>query len=270
MTRCARCCLHKSIRIVNLVTNLFGVATIIYALWLQKKWNQGVAEISTTAYLPTPWFIYTCLGLGITVCLSTLFGHIVANCISNSALCIYIVTICSLVLLEAAAVVAIFFRVDWQVLITKYIDSHNYKFKSFVVFHIKMCQLIAIIVLVSQINVIVLALVLWGIGTQAQPRADSNSDLSSIIQSFLESPNMPMPDGSSQTCNICGHLNVGDNKRCILLKTNSNRGSVTRKRKKREGDVRYLMKTSLQLRSYRLFSILYDCCVYVGWFLRKL
>ncbi|KAK4853127.1 hypothetical protein QYF36_004152 [Acer negundo] len=212
MTRCARCCLHKSIRIVNLVTNLFGVAIIIYSLWLQKKWSQGVAELSTTAYLPIPWFIYTCLGVGITVCLSTLFGHIIANCISNSALCIYIVTICSLVLLEVAAVVAIFFRMNWLSLITKYIDSHHSKFKSFVVFHLKMCQLIMIIVLVPQINVIALALILWGIGTQAQPRADSNSDLSSIIQSFLESPNMPMPEGSSQTCNNCGHLNVDDNR----------------------------------------------------------
>ncbi|KAK2661189.1 hypothetical protein Ddye_007722 [Dipteronia dyeriana] len=220
MTRCARCCLHKSMRIVNLVTNLFGVAIIIYSLWLQKKWNQGVAELSTTAYLPTPWFIYTCLGVGITVCLSTLFGHMVANCISNSALCIYIVTICSLVLLEAAAVVAIFFRMDWQVLITKYIDSHHSKFKSFVGFHIKMCQLIAIIVLVPQINVIALAVVLWGIGTQAQPRANSNSDMSSIIQSFLESPSMPMPEGSSQTCNNCGHLNVGNRQESFWSYTN--------------------------------------------------
>ncbi|TXG62035.1 hypothetical protein EZV62_013398 [Acer yangbiense] len=166
MTRCARCCLHKSMRIVNLVTNLFGVAIIIYSLWLQKKWNQGVAELSTTSYLPTPWM-------------------------------------------------------DWQVLITKYIDSYHSKFKTFVVFHLKMCQLITIIVLVPQINVIALALILWGIGTRTQPRADSNSDLSSIIQSFLESPNMPMPEGSSQTCNNCEHLNVGNQPESFWSYTNS-------------------------------------------------
>ncbi|KAL5783265.1 hypothetical protein ACOSP7_008294 [Xanthoceras sorbifolium] len=208
MTRCARCCLHNSIMIGNLVTNLFGVAMIIYSLWLQKKWSQGVADLSTTTFLPTPWFIYTCFGVGITVCLSTLFGHVLANCFSSSTLCFYIVTTCSLVLLEAAVVVAILFRMDWQLLISKYIDSHHIEFKSFVTFHIKMCQLIAIIVLVPQINVIVLALVLWGIGTQ--PRTDSYSDVSSIIQSFLERPNMPMPDGSRQICNGCGNSNVGN------------------------------------------------------------
>lgn len=33
-------------------------------------------------------FIYTCLGVGIAVCLSTLSGCMVANCISNYTLCI--------------------------------------------------------------------------------------------------------------------------------------------------------------------------------------
>lgn len=55
MARCSRCCLHKSIRIVNVITNLFAVGMIIYALWLQKKWNVGVAELTTSAYFPEPW-----------------------------------------------------------------------------------------------------------------------------------------------------------------------------------------------------------------------
>lgn len=33
-------------------------------------------------------FIYTCLGIGIVLCLSTLSGHMVANCISNSTLAV--------------------------------------------------------------------------------------------------------------------------------------------------------------------------------------
>ncbi|XWS70337.1 hypothetical protein CRYUN_Cryun03dG0039300 [Craigia yunnanensis] len=59
-------------------------------------------------------FIYTCLGVGIAVCLSTLFSYMVSNCISSSILCIYIFSICSLLFLEVAVIDTIFFKYDWS------------------------------------------------------------------------------------------------------------------------------------------------------------
>ncbi|KAJ6732453.1 TETRASPANIN-19-LIKE [Salix purpurea] len=88
MARCARCCLRNSIRIVNLVMLLCGAGMIIYSLWLQKKWDESIAEFPRSSSPLKPWFIYTFLGVGIIVCLSTIGGYIITNCISNSTLCL--------------------------------------------------------------------------------------------------------------------------------------------------------------------------------------
>lgn len=88
MARCARCWVRGSMRAMNVIVNICGVGMIIYSLWLQKMWDDGVALLPSVANLPLPWFIFTCLGIGIAVCFSTLFGHVVANCIGNSSLCI--------------------------------------------------------------------------------------------------------------------------------------------------------------------------------------
>ncbi|CAB4266510.1 unnamed protein product [Prunus armeniaca] len=86
MVGCTRCCVHTSMRAVNLFVNLCGVGVIIYSLWLIKKWQVGVSELPSVSYIPKPWFIYTCLGVGMAVCLSTLCGHIVAHRSSSSVL----------------------------------------------------------------------------------------------------------------------------------------------------------------------------------------
>ena len=43
-----------------------------------------------------------------------------------------------------------FFLLLWQQL-AKYIDGNHLKFKAFVIFHVKMCRLILIIILVPQV-----------------------------------------------------------------------------------------------------------------------
>nr|POE46364.1 tetraspanin-19 [Quercus suber] len=152
---------------------------IIYSLWLLKKWQDGVAYLPSVSFLPRPWFIYTCLGVGIAVCLSTLSGCMVANCISNYTLCIYVVSICSLLFLEVAVLVTIFFKMDWAEELAKYIDEKHTEFKTFVFFHIKMCRSILIMILVPQLCVIVLAIILWAIGTE--PRTQEVAVLVTIF-----------------------------------------------------------------------------------------
>ncbi|POO03941.1 hypothetical protein TorRG33x02_002450 [Trema orientale] len=198
MVRCGRYCLYKSMRATNLLVNLCGVAMIIYSLWLLKKWKLGVSHLPIVLYLPKPWFAYACLGVGIAVCLSTLFGHIVANSSSDSILCIYIYSICTLFLLQVAVVVTIFFKINWDLQLSKFIDEHHKEFKSFVMFQIRMCRLIVIIALVPEINVIVLAIILWGVGTDPLPRSihPSHLDILDFRQSFLEVPNSPMPENA--------------------------------------------------------------------------
>ncbi|XP_050266033.1 tetraspanin-19-like isoform X1 [Quercus robur] len=190
MARCRRCFLHNSIRAVNLIVNICGVGMIIYSLWLLKKWQDGVAYLPSVSLLPRPWFIYTCLGVGIAVCLSTLAGCMVANCISNYTLCIYIVSICSLLFLEVAVLVTIFFKMDWAEELAKYIDENHTEFKTFVLFHLRMCRSILIMILVPQLCVIVLAIILWAIGTE--PRTQGGYlNISDFNHSFLVTPNSP-------------------------------------------------------------------------------
>ncbi|XP_030543139.1 tetraspanin-19-like [Rhodamnia argentea] len=204
MAGCARCCIHSTMRAMNVIVNLCGVGMIIYSLWLEKMWDDGVALLPTVANLPRPWFIYTCLGVGIAVCLSTVFGHAVANCIGNSSLCIYIITLLSLLSLEATVLVLIFFKMNWAKLILEYIEEDHVSFKIFVVFHVKMCRLIVLLTLMLQIIVIVLAVILWAVGTG--PRTDQTLDIGSLRQSFLVWPNTPTPVENSQTCRGCSEM----------------------------------------------------------------
>ncbi|BBG95330.1 Tetraspanin family protein [Prunus dulcis] len=63
-------------------------------------------------------------GVGMAVCLSTLCGHIVAHRSSSSVLFIQL---------------------------AKFIDKNHIKFKDFLIFHVNMCRLIVILILVPQL-----------------------------------------------------------------------------------------------------------------------
>ncbi|KAB1204400.1 hypothetical protein CJ030_MR8G027193 [Morella rubra] len=127
----------------------------------------------------------------------------------------YIVSICSLFLLQVAVIVAIFFKIDWAQKLAKYIDAHHKKFQAFVIFHLKMCRLILITILVPQINVIVLAVLLWALGTETRtPR--TYRKISGFNYSFLLRPNSPILDDSTQICRQCEVLSRGDQRRSFL------------------------------------------------------
>ncbi|KAI4380916.1 hypothetical protein MLD38_007049 [Melastoma candidum] len=207
MAKCARCCLHSTLRGVNMVVNLFGVGMVIYSLWLEKKWDDGVSSLTTTTDLPRPWFIYTCMGVGIAVCLSMVGGYIVSNCLSHSSLCIYIISLVSILFVEVAVLVMIFFRADWEKLITEYIDEEHEEFEDFVIFHYTMCRLIVITIAVLQVVVIAFAVILWVVGTA--PRSLNRAPQPPTFrQSFLVTPiSTTMIEESNQaSCQDCGIL----------------------------------------------------------------
>ncbi|VVA14853.1 PREDICTED: tetraspanin-19 [Prunus dulcis] len=221
MVGCARCCVHTSMRAVNLFVNLCGVGVIIYSLWLIKKWQVGVSELPSVSYIPKPWFIYACLGVGMAVCLSTLCGHIVAHRSSSSVLFIYIISIFSLLCLEVSVIVAIFYKMNWEMQLAKFIDKNHIKFKDFLIFHVNMCRLIVILILVPQIKVIVLAAILWVIG--AEPRAHCNdSEIPNFRYSFLAAPTQSLLD------KICGPQIEGNLQHAAESKRNCGGGQPCR------------------------------------------
>lgn len=160
---------------------------IIYSLWLLKKWSEGISYLVSPSQVPQPWFIYTCLGVGIVVCLSTLCGHMVANCISSSILCIYIIFIASLLLFQVAAIVLMIFKINWELEIVAYIDQSHKEFLSFVKFHVALCRLISIFILVAQVCAVAIALVLWAIKVRLRNHCLclDTPDPPNIRQSFL-------------------------------------------------------------------------------------
>ncbi|KAK9946689.1 hypothetical protein M0R45_012138 [Rubus argutus] len=188
MVTCARCCLHNSMRALNFFVNVCGAGVIIYTLWLLKKWQDGVSELPPVPIAPKPWFIYTCLGVGIAVCLSTICSYMVAHCITNSTLLIYIVSIFSFLCLEVAVTVTIFYKMNWAAKLAEYIGEYHTKFKNFMLFHLYMCRLLAILILVPQIKCTVLAIILWAIGTEPRTHCNYSDHVTEFTYSFLVIP----------------------------------------------------------------------------------
>lgn len=157
MEYCIRCRLRLAMKIVNVGLAFFGIGMIIYSLWLLKRWKEAVAELVSISPFPKPWFVYTCLGLGIIVCLSTLVGHMAANRISVTTLSIYILSACCIILLQLGMILAFFFN-----MIRKFNSSDE--FKRFLSIHLTICRLIGIAVLLVQVHVLMLAIVLLAMG----------------------------------------------------------------------------------------------------------
>ncbi|XP_017982656.1 PREDICTED: uncharacterized protein LOC108663434 isoform X7 [Theobroma cacao] len=154
-------------------------------------------------------------GVGIAVCLSTLFSYMVSNYINNSILCIYIFSICSLLFLEVAVIVTTFFKYDWSSLIAKYIDESHEDFKSFIIFHEKMCQLIALMILVPQVSVIALAIILWTVGIErmAQTR---HWEIPDFTRSFLVGTGSGILVNTRLNCSRCEVLRTGHPRQSLL------------------------------------------------------
>ncbi|WOK91488.1 hypothetical protein Cni_G00179 [Canna indica] len=134
MAYCSRCCLNHAMKAMHLVVNCFGTAMIIYSVWLLKTWKQGVATLDvTTSNLPTPWFIHTMLGIGIMVCFCAIVGHAV---------------------------------------ISRIVEGHT-KFVNSFSFYASICRLVGIVILLAQVNVLVLAIILWALGPQPRNNCES-------------------------------------------------------------------------------------------------
>ncbi|XP_042488320.1 tetraspanin-19-like [Macadamia integrifolia] len=192
MVKCSRCCLHCSMKMVNLVVILFGVVIIVYSLWLLKRWDEGIREKCSRSTIPKPWFIYTSLGEGIVVCLSMLSGHMVACRISSCTLLTYVASVCSLLCLQTVAFISIFYKIDWNEKISKYIDVQDEIFGNFLRLNFTVSRVLLIVILAAQINAVIVAFILWATGPEPRSSHCRISDLPELKQSFLVLPDSPV------------------------------------------------------------------------------
>ncbi|KAH0983418.1 hypothetical protein GBA52_010595 [Prunus armeniaca] len=111
-----RSCVQSILKLVNSVIGMVGLAMIMYSLWLIRSWQRNMDHLSFdhSHHHPIPWFIYSILGLGITLCVITCSGHIAADTANGCCLYSYMVFVFFLLMLEAGVAADIFLNHDWE------------------------------------------------------------------------------------------------------------------------------------------------------------
>ncbi|KAG9456148.1 hypothetical protein H6P81_000656 [Aristolochia fimbriata] len=178
------CCFNILTKAANGVLTCCGLVVIIYSLWLLKKWGAGVSQLEAITVVPKPWFIYILFGVGIVLCLSSLFGQMVSKHNSLTVLSIYVVAICLTLILQGGLVGVIFFKSNLEAEFPDSIFKGNTDFKNFLSFHVSICRLIGFTMLLAQANVVVLTVVVWVVGPVPEKYSPS-AGLSDLEHSFL-------------------------------------------------------------------------------------
>ncbi|KAF5458446.1 hypothetical protein F2P56_022473 [Juglans regia] len=115
MARIVRSCMQSILKLVNSLIGMVGMAMILYALWMITVWQRHMGEFPFDGSdHPAPWFIYTFLGLGITLCVITCTGHIAAETANGCCLYIYMLFVFLLLMLEAGVTADIFLNRNWE------------------------------------------------------------------------------------------------------------------------------------------------------------
>ncbi|KAH9295752.1 hypothetical protein KI387_039340, partial [Taxus chinensis] len=146
------------LNILNFFQTFIGVAMIIYSIWMLHQWdslqnsipNSATSSAALGLDLPSPWFIYTFMGIGIIVCVVSCSGHIAAETTNWCCLCCYTVLIFLLILLEAAIVGIMFFNHQWDEYIPDDPTGEFEHIKKFIEANMETCNLVGIGIVVMQ------------------------------------------------------------------------------------------------------------------------
>lgn len=151
---------------------------ILYALWMIRAWHRtinGLWVLSGTDSSP-PWFMYTFLGLGISLCLLTCSGHIAAETVNGHYLSCYMIFILLLVLLEAAIAADVFLNRNWEEDFPQDPTGRFDEFKNFVNANFEMCKWTGFSIIGAQVLSIFLSIVLRALGPDYETYYDSDDD----------------------------------------------------------------------------------------------
>lgn len=172
MSRTARSCTQSLLKAVNYGLGMFGVAMILYALWMFRVWLRN----RESDHAPTPWFTYTVLGLGILMCLITYSGHVAAETASGCCLYTYMVFVFLLFVLEAAVTADVFLNSHWEEDFPEDPTENLDKLKDFIKDNFDMCKWIGFTVVALQGTSILLAIILKALGPHPVMYYESDDD----------------------------------------------------------------------------------------------
>lgn len=128
-TPCCHTFLAFMLKFLNFLQTFIGVSMIIYSGYMLDQWHRHHKDFSPPpavvsfnynalgldfSSLPTTWFIYGFMGVGISMCFITCIGHFAAEAINGCCLCFYASLSAGFVLLEVSLVAFISLDHQWQ------------------------------------------------------------------------------------------------------------------------------------------------------------
>ncbi|XP_042066179.1 tetraspanin-19-like [Salvia splendens] len=168
----ARCCVQSLLKLVNSLLGMVGIAMIIYSLWMFRVW----LRTNESTDVPVPWFIYTILGIGASLCVITCSGHIAAETANGCCLFIYMAFVFMIFLLEAAVTADVFLNHNWQEDFPADATGNFDKLKDFVKDNFDICKWIGLSVVAVQGLSMLLAMVLKALGPHSEKYYESDDE----------------------------------------------------------------------------------------------
>ncbi|KAG5551905.1 hypothetical protein RHGRI_010124 [Rhododendron griersonianum] len=179
MGRMLRSCMQSLLKLVNSVVGMTGIAMILYGLWMIRDWQRHMDDGPSPFVgpdTPAPWFMYTFLALGVTLCVITCSGHIAAETSNGCCLYCYMVFVFLLLVLEAAVTADVFLNHRWQEDFPADPTGNFDEFKDFVKKNFEICKWIGLSVVCVQCLCMLLATILRNLGPHPERCYDSDDD----------------------------------------------------------------------------------------------
>ncbi|XP_059660956.1 tetraspanin-19 isoform X2 [Cornus florida] len=137
-------------------------------------------------------FIYTFLGLGVTLCVITLSGHVAAETANGCCLYCYMVFVFLLFMLEAAVTADVFLNDNWEEDFPEDSTGNLEDFKDFVKANFEMCKWIGLSIVSVQGLCMLLAMILKALGPHSERSYDSDDDYTPdrvpLLKNYVPTP----------------------------------------------------------------------------------
>lgn len=177
MASVLRSCIQSLLKLVNSIIAMAGIAMIIYSLWMIRVWQKETGEsIFDVSDYPLPWFIYTFMGVGVTLCVITCSGHIGAETSNGCCLYLYMVFVFLLFVLEAVITADIFLNHDWEEDLPTDKTGNLDILENFVAKNFDFCKWIGLSVVAAQGISFLLAMILKALGPHQERYYDPDDD----------------------------------------------------------------------------------------------
>lgn len=185
------------VKVVNSGMTMVGFAMILYGLWMLRVWH---IQLGPPPYpdLPAPWFIYTFLGIGATLCLITCTGHIAAETVNGCCLYFYMVFVFLLLMIEAAITTDVLLNHNWEEDFPEDPTGNFDHFKDFVKENFEMCKWIGLSVVAIQGLSLLLSMILKALGPHREMYYESDDDYTPdrvpLLRHYVPPPNYAVSD----------------------------------------------------------------------------